>query len=59
MKSKSLRKKKVFESEDDLPDTRLQQQISVAFDTNTGFKEGLEGVTLPAQAVNNIGSYGE
>jgi hypothetical protein len=38
------------------PDTSLQEQVAVALEANAGLQETLERITLPAQAVNNVGA---
>lgn len=40
-----------------LPDTSLQEQVTVALEPNAGLQETLQCVTLPAKAVNNIGTW--
>lgn len=38
------------------PQPRLKEQIAAAFEANTGFKERLEAVALPAEAVDDVGA---
>ena len=39
-----------------LPDPRLEQEVTAAFQTNTCFQEALESVALPVKAVDDFGA---